>query len=185
MPNKSLFITFLFILVSLVIWDHIPTSSPLPMFYPSLLHFNLAITHPDYLCCHSINPFWHLDSLGLHILYHTGISLLLTLLIYLTAIGPWDKSILAPTTTNCSTWAIAYRSSPPPFHYLHHDYSPSFHVVPQPSTTFHLLVIMLIPPSDAIASFCIFYFLEPSTVCLSFCLVTRVCACLAILYELQ
>ena len=53
-------------------------------------------------------------------LYHAGISLLITLLIYSTAIGPWDESILTPTTINCSTWAIAYRSAPPPFHYLQH-----------------------------------------------------------------
>ena len=50
--------------------------------------------------------------------YHTGISLILTLLICSTSIGPWDESILTSPITNCSTWAFAYRSAPPPFHYL-------------------------------------------------------------------
>ena len=54
-------------------------------------------------------------------LYHAGISLLLALLIYSTVIGPRDESILASTTINCSTWAFAYRSAPPPFHYLQRD----------------------------------------------------------------
>ena len=51
-------------------------------------------------------------------LYHTGISLILTLLFCSTSIEPWDESMLAPTTTNCSTWAPAYRSAPPPSYYL-------------------------------------------------------------------
>ena len=51
-------------------------------------------------------------------LYHAGISLILTLLICSTSIGPWDKSILAPPTINCSTWAFTYRSAPSPFHHL-------------------------------------------------------------------
>ena len=67
MSNKSLFVTFLFILASLIIWDHIPTSSPSPTLYPPLLHFNPVIAHPDYFYCHPINPFWHLDSLRLPI----------------------------------------------------------------------------------------------------------------------
>ena len=50
--------------------------------------------------------------------YHAEISLILTLLSCSTSIEPWDKSMLAPTTTNCSTWAPAYRSAPPPSYYL-------------------------------------------------------------------
>ena len=57
-------------------------------------------------------------------LYHTGISLLLTLLIYSTAIGPWNESVLTPTTTYCLTWAFTYRSAPLPFHYLQYSWSP-------------------------------------------------------------
>ena len=52
-------------------------------------------------------------------LYHTGISLILTLLSCSTSIEPWDESTLAPTTTNCLTWAPTYRSAPPPSYYLH------------------------------------------------------------------
>ena len=51
-------------------------------------------------------------------LYHTGISLILTLLSCSTSIEPWDESTLAPTTTNCLTWAPAYRLAPPPPYYL-------------------------------------------------------------------
>ena len=51
-------------------------------------------------------------------LYHTRISLILTLLSCSTSIEPWDKSMLAPTTTNCLTWASAYRLAPPPSYYL-------------------------------------------------------------------
>ena len=49
---------------------------------------------------------------------HTRRSLILTLLSCSNYIEPWDKSMLAPTTTNCSTWASAYRSAPPPSYYL-------------------------------------------------------------------
>ena len=49
--------------------------------------------------------------------YHAGISLILTLLSCSTSIEPWDKSMLTPTTTNCSTWASTYRSAPPPSYY--------------------------------------------------------------------
>ena len=54
--------------------------------------------------------------------YHAGISLILTLLSCSTSIEPWDESTLAPTTTNCSTWAPAYRLAPPPSYYLQRDY---------------------------------------------------------------
>ena len=52
-------------------------------------------------------------------LYHTGISLILTLLSYSTSIEPWDESMLTLTTTNCSTWASTYRLASPPSYYLH------------------------------------------------------------------
>ena len=50
--------------------------------------------------------------------YHAGISLILTLLSCSTSIEPWDKSMLTPTTTNCSTWASTYRFAPPSSYYL-------------------------------------------------------------------
>ena len=53
--------------------------------------------------------------------YHTGISLILTLLSCSTSIEPWDESMLTTTTTNCLTWASAYRLAPPLSYKLHHD----------------------------------------------------------------
>ena len=50
--------------------------------------------------------------------YHAGISLILTLLTCSTSIGPWDESMLALITTNCSTWAFLHRLAPPPYYYL-------------------------------------------------------------------
>ena len=52
--------------------------------------------------------------------YHSGTSLILTLLIHSTSIGPWDESILTSPMTNCLTWAFTYRLTPPPFRYLQH-----------------------------------------------------------------
>ena len=123
MHNTSLSVTFLFILVSLIIWVCIPTSSPSPMFL-SVAVLLQSSPHSPRLTFHCpTNLSRHPDLLGLPIscwdkLYHAGISLLLTLLIYSTAIGPWDESMLTPTATNCSTWAFTYRLAPPPSHYL-------------------------------------------------------------------
>ena len=50
--------------------------------------------------------------------YHAGISLILTLLSCSTSIEPWDESMLTPTTTNCLTWASAYRLAPLPSYFL-------------------------------------------------------------------
>ena len=81
----------------------------------------------------------HLSTrIRLDCLYHTGISLILTLLSCSTSIEPWDESTLTPTTTNCSTWAPAYRSAPPPPFYLHqhilfHDNCSSSGTTPKPS----------------------------------------------------
>ena len=48
-------------------------------------------------------------------LHHARKSLLLTLPIYSTAIESQDKSILTPTTINCSTWAFCLQVSTTPF----------------------------------------------------------------------
>ena len=76
--------------------------------WSSLVQINFIIIISIHLSVHI-----HLDWF-----YHTGISLILTLLILSTSIGPWDKSILTSPTTNCLTWTFTYRLAPPPFYHL-------------------------------------------------------------------
>ena len=71
----------------------------------------------------------HLDCL-----YHARISLILTLLSCSTSIEPWDESTLAPSTTNCLTWAPAYRSAPSPPYYLQRT-------IPFPHTSLYSMVV--------------------------------------------
>ena len=108
-PINHLQSPFLFIFISLVIWNHfshcliiVYTQSTVTLLQSSHRSPRLTSSSPYQLDC----P------------YHAGISLILTLLSCSTSIEPWDKSMLAPTTTNCSTWASTYRLAPPPSYYL-------------------------------------------------------------------
>ena len=117
MPNKPPLVTFFLYL-------HLPCH--LESFSPSSHHRLRSIR------CYSISIWSSLAwinsiiAISIHLStqirsdcpYHTGISLILTLLSCSTSIEPWDESTLAPTTTNCSTWAPTYRSAPPPSYYL-------------------------------------------------------------------
>ena len=113
MPNKSPLVTFF---LYLCLPHHLESFSPLShhclcsirhystSIWSSLARINSIITIS--IC---LSTWIHSDCL-----YHAGISLILTLLSCSTSIEPWDKSTLTPTTTNCLTWAPAYRSAPPP-----------------------------------------------------------------------
>ena len=109
-PINHLWSPFLFVFISLIIWNHFPHR--LIIIYTQSAITSLQSSHHSPRLTSSLP--YQLDCL-----YHAGISLILTLLSCSTSIKPWDESMLAPTTTNCLTWASAYRSAPPPPYYLH------------------------------------------------------------------
>ena len=108
-PINHLWSPFLFIFISLVVWNHFP-----PHLIIVYTQFTITLLQSGHCSPRLTSSSPHQSDC----LYHAGISLILTLLSCSTSIEPWDESTLAPTTTNCSTWAPAYRSAPPPSFYL-------------------------------------------------------------------
>ena len=116
MPNGSPSVTFLFIsslslsgIISPSSCHHLCSSCH----YSTSIQLSLAWINFIIAISICFNTWICLDCF-----YHAGISLILTLLSCSTSIEPWDKSMLTPPTTNCSTWTSTYRLAPPPSYNL-------------------------------------------------------------------
>ena len=108
-PINHLWLPFLFLFTSLIVWNCFPHCLII-VYAQSAITLLQSGHHSPGLT--SSSPYQS------DCPYHAGISLILTLLLCSTSIEPWDESMLAPTTTNCSTWTSAYRLAPPPSYYL-------------------------------------------------------------------